>query len=242
MRNKTLPFYIVKPVNPETTSIPVVPTLDSIVARSTPDHAFATKWAADVLRTAMTEGALDPGTKLSEAALAQQLGISRNTLRQAFTALESEHLMTRVPNRGVFVATPGKKQIHELFTLRLALESGAIDLISAGEKPVLRRIIEQSKVHRASGSVSGMAGANQDFHRELVRLSGSERLNTLMTSALAEMRLLFHSMVTVPDFHSPFVEKNEHLMTLLEAGNKQDAHTYLRDYLASSAAYFADRV
>lgn len=242
MRNKTPPFYIVKPVNPETTSVPVVPTLENIVARSTPDHAFATKWAADVLRVAMTEGALDPGTKLSETALAQQLNISRNTLRQAFIALESEHLMTRVPNRGVFVATPDKKQIHELFTLRLALESAAIDLIPAGEKPILRRIIEQSKVHRASGSVSGMAGVNQDFHRELVRLSGSERLNTLMTSALAEMRLLFHSMVTVPDFHSPFVEKNEHLMTLLEAGNKQDAHTYLRDYLASSAAYFADRV
>ena len=115
MRYKTLPLYIVRPVNPETTSIPVVPTLDSIVARSTPDHAFATKWAADVLRTAMTEGALDPGTKLSEAALAQQLGISRNTLRQAFTALESEHLMMRVPNRGVFVATPRQEADSRAF-------------------------------------------------------------------------------------------------------------------------------
>lgn len=195
-----------------------------------------------MLRNGMIRGTLSPGTKLPEAQLAEQLGISRNTLRQAFTALAAENLVTRLPNRGVFVATPDSKQIAELFTLRLALEGAAVDRASAGKKPQLRRIIEESEAHRRNGSAAGMASSNQDFHRELVALAGSPRLDALMAGALAEMRLLFHSMVTVPDFHAPFVEKNAHLLHLVETGQTSSARDYLRGYLNESSAYFVGRV
>lgn len=218
---------------------PLAPIIESAPK---PDHAHAPLWAANLLRDAMIQGALLPGTKLPETQLSQELGISRNTLRQAFTTLENENLITRIPNRGVCVATPDTRQIQELFTLRLALENAAIERASAGEKPRLRQIIEESKAHRKQGSVPGMANSNQDFHRELVVLADSPRLDALMASALAEMRLLFHSMVTVPDFHAPFVEKNEHLLDLVETGQTAQARDYLRVYLDDSAAYFAQRV
>ena len=46
-----------------------------------------------------------PGVQLSEVALAQQYGVSRNTLREAFRLLARDGLVEHVPHRGVFVRT-----------------------------------------------------------------------------------------------------------------------------------------
>ena len=48
---------------------------------------------ADVLRTRITEGSLAPGTRLSEEDIGAALGVSRNTLREAFRLLGHERLL-----------------------------------------------------------------------------------------------------------------------------------------------------
>ena len=58
---------------------------------------------ADVLRTRITEGHLSPGTRLSEEDIGAALGVSRNTLREAFRLLGHERLLVHEFNRGVFV-------------------------------------------------------------------------------------------------------------------------------------------
>lgn len=224
-------------VNPETTNLDVVPSLADI-ARTRPNHAQTTDWAADTLRTAMDAGALTPGSKLTEEHLATTLRVSRNTLRAAFTLLEAQNLVERVPNRGVFVAKPGPQQVADLFLERWAIQAAALDVAAAGPIPRAHRALARAEEARGRGSVTGMAGANQDFHRALVDHAGSARLTQAMSRILAEMRLLFFSQVTVPGFHSPYVERNAHLLNLVESGQREAARAYLRDYLAESRNYF----
>ncbi|WP_223286202.1 GntR family transcriptional regulator [Kocuria atrinae] len=61
------------------------------------DGAQASGLAAAQLRARISGGQLAPGAKLSEQAIARELGISRNTLREAFTVLAGESLVDRVP-------------------------------------------------------------------------------------------------------------------------------------------------
>lgn len=89
-------------------------------------HAHTAAWVVEVLRTKIAEGLLLPGAKLSEQALAQTFGISRNTLREAFTVLADEHIVTRIPNRGVLVASPGPDGVREIYRVRRILEPAAI--------------------------------------------------------------------------------------------------------------------
>lgn len=81
---------------------------------------------ADFVRTRVMNGDLLPGTRLSEEALRTALGISRNTLREAFRLLTRERLLVHEHSRGVFVRTPDVADVVDLYAARRVIESGAL--------------------------------------------------------------------------------------------------------------------
>ena len=78
------------------------------------------------VRRMLVEGELAPGQRLSEAALAESLQISRNTLREAFRVLTREGLLKHEPNRGVTVAEPDMASIIDIYRVRRFIECKAI--------------------------------------------------------------------------------------------------------------------
>ena len=98
-------------------------------------HAETGTWVASVLRERIAAGQLAPGAKLAEEALGEVLGVSRNTLREAFSTLAAEHVVTRIPNRGVFVAQPTADDIREIYRVRRFLEPAALLWAPHGEHP-----------------------------------------------------------------------------------------------------------
>jgi len=78
------------------------------------------------LRRAILAGTLAPGALLSEREVAQQLGISRTPVREAFAALEREGLLTLSPHREVRVAEATQTQRDEACRLRAVLEGYAL--------------------------------------------------------------------------------------------------------------------
>ncbi|HEY8293722.1 MAG TPA: GntR family transcriptional regulator [Micrococcaceae bacterium] len=204
-------------------------------ARTT-KHAETGLWVAAQLRQRIEAGQLAPGSKLAEEALREALGVSRNTLREAFAALHSEHIVTRIPNRGVFVAHPSAEDIREIYRVRRFLEPAAVLWSAECTTASLAVIVHGARAAAAAGNIPAMAGANQDFHRAVVARAGSERLNGLMEQVLAEMRLVFHSMAADPAFHEPYVEDNARIVALLESGDRAGAADFLARYLDRAEA------
>ena len=78
------------------------------------------------LRRAIFDGELESGTPLRELALAESLGVSRPTVREALTVLVAEGLATREPNRGVSVATPEAESVTDVCHARWILEGAGV--------------------------------------------------------------------------------------------------------------------
>jgi DNA-binding GntR family transcriptional regulator len=78
------------------------------------------------LRDAITSGALLPGTRLREAALAQHFLISTTPVREALRRLDREGLVRLSPNRGAVVAEFNRREILDLFEVREVLECRAV--------------------------------------------------------------------------------------------------------------------
>jgi DNA-binding GntR family transcriptional regulator len=77
---------------------------------------------ATELRRQILDGTLRQGERLIEDRLAEQLGVSRNPIREALRMLEAEGFLDVTARRGCFVATLSADQADDLFEVRLAVE------------------------------------------------------------------------------------------------------------------------
>jgi DNA-binding GntR family transcriptional regulator len=221
---------------------PVVP-LDLVLASRTEQRrgrrtvmSTSADRAARVLREQVVEGWLRSGTRLPEERLAQAIGVSRNTLREALSQLVAERILVREPNRGVVVTTPDADDVSDVYRVRRLIEPAAVLRADPASSRVtgLRTAVDEGRAAARSGDWAGVASANQHFHRAVVALAGSTRLDTQMDLLLAEMRLFFHQMQRPEDFHGPYLEENAAITELVEGGQLEEAARRLGDYLAAA--------
>lgn len=199
----------------------------------------AAERVAGVLRQQIIDGALPPGTRLTEETIAAGLGYSRNTVRESFTLLVAERVAVHEPRRGVFVAQPTAADVRDLYATRRAVEPGAVEHGRGYDQSTparLREVVDAARAADERGDTAGVSQGNQHFHRALARLSGSRRVDQLMEGVLAEMRLVFHGMSGRPDFHRSYLRRNEEVVALLEAGDRAGAARALEAYLDDAEA------
>lgn len=84
------------------------------------------------------------GSLLSEQAIAQDLGISRTPIREAFGRLQNEGLVIVVPQRGTLVFTMDEARFVEICDCRAVLEVGALKLAAAADFPGLTAALRQT--------------------------------------------------------------------------------------------------
>ncbi|MFC4563271.1 GntR family transcriptional regulator [Nocardiopsis mangrovi] len=189
---------------------------------------------ADRLREYVINGALPPGTRLSEEKVGRRLRVSRNTLREAFRLLGHERLLVHEFNRGVFVAHPGLDDVVDLFRVRRSLELAALRGAAgapAGAVDAVGAAVASGTAAYDRGDWWGLGTANMHFHQAIAALSGSPRIDETMRQILAELRLVFHVMAEPRAYHAPYLELNRRIYEELAAGRHSDAEARLADYL-----------
>ncbi len=119
-------------MSPERATPPATLVLDGLgTAEAASDGApepTLRERALHALRNAILSGALSPGSRLNEVALADELALSRGPLREALRELASESLVETVPYRGTFVARLTERDVEEVFSMRTVLETFAFKL------------------------------------------------------------------------------------------------------------------
>src|SRR5689334_5025020 len=81
---------------------------------------------ASALRDAILRGALPGGAHLRQEELATRMGVSRLPVREALRQLHGEGLVTLAPNRGAEVVALAPDEVHEIYDIRIALETMAL--------------------------------------------------------------------------------------------------------------------
>jgi DNA-binding GntR family transcriptional regulator len=188
------------------------------------------------LRDRMINGELAPGVSLPEAKWAAVLGVSRNTLREAFSTLIEEQLLVREPHRGVFVATLTPAQISDVYRVRVLLECSALERAPTDppEASAMRAAVEAGRTAAGQRRWREAGTANMHFHEHIVALAGSPRLDAWMRQLTAELRLSFFSAPDLEALHRPFVALNDDITRAYESGDARGAAILLRDYLLTS--------
>lgn len=143
----------------------------------------ATSRAVSALRKGMLSGRYVPGQRLVEADLSRELGVGRNSLREAFARLSSEGLVRIEPNRGASIRRLTRTEIADLYELSEVLEGLAARRAARCFDPRLHRIDLDSAVaalHEADGDVRRGVDAAAGFHKAVCRIAGGGRLGELI--------------------------------------------------------------
>ena len=163
------------------------------------DHKPLREIVADELRDRIFRGDLKPGDRLHETAIAEDMGVSRNPVREAIRALEATGLIEVIPRIGASVTAFDVDDLCELLEVRSTLEAFAAELAAKhrteADLKEIDRCLDEGRSSSASNDLVTAAGCHRDFHLAVERASGNKHIE-LTTSPLRHRTELAFSVLS----------------------------------------------
>lgn len=190
--------------------------------------------ATEVLRSRIINRELLPGQPLTEEAMANTLGVSRPTIRQALATLESEGLVTRSDTNRVLQVTRLEAQdVVEIYRARRVLELAGVEAVRTAPQErldgfwtVLERLEEASRSEVANGQVV----ADFEIHESIVGLLDSKHLLELERLLLTRLRLASTVLAEQSEWQT-MARANRELCAYLTTREVDKARAVLADRL-----------
>jgi DNA-binding GntR family transcriptional regulator len=199
----------------------------------------------DHLRQAIYEGTFEPGRRIVVDQVAKMLQTSSGPVRDALSRLEHEGLIVRERNQGAVVVDLSLQDIHEICSLRLALETTAlawtVKAAEESELAELERILAQLSINiETRGAIADTVKLDLEFHERLVRLSGHRRLLATWKSLRSQLWFLIcsYKVYRGSGYRAPSHASHFELVQRLRERDLDGAQRCLQQHLDASAADF----
>ena len=163
---------------------------------------------ARILMQAIVQGRLPPGSKVVEAGIARELGVSRAPVREAARLLEKQGLLVASPRRGFFVRKLEIRNIDEIYDLRICIERHAGVLAARNLTPQSRDVLRQVE-------------EDYRFHRLIFEIADNRRLLRLFDDLAAELRMVIGLIGRLYDDPHEIARTHEPLLAAIEAGHPE---------------------
>ena len=154
---------------------------DNMTKGGTPPRESNTTVAVTRLRSMIFSGTLGAGTDHLESELAARLGMSRTPVREALLRLESQGLVEVRPRKGARITPLSPSDMAEIYDLLTEIEGlaavkAAERGVSAAELVRMSQAMDDMEDALARNDLEAWAVADDAFHRQLTKVSGSGRL------------------------------------------------------------------
>jgi DNA-binding GntR family transcriptional regulator len=159
------------------------------------EHSSLHGQVVSELREAILTGRLKPGERLVEGRLAEELGVSRNPVREAIRALATEGLVEVTARRGASVASISDREAREMIEVRALLEGQNARLAARRQdKETIKRIetiLNKGNKAVAAGHYDQLFDLNQQFHSELANAGQNRVLGDMLQNLRDRTATLF---------------------------------------------------
>jgi DNA-binding GntR family transcriptional regulator len=192
------------------------------------------------IRRAIVNGDIKPGETLNERALAEQLGLSRSPIREAFRRLEQEGLVAFTRQHTV-VQQLSLDRVIELYQIRQQLE-GLVARLAA-------RNYQLTDLNRLDGALNQMCSAIQvgnnqlasdegiKFHEILADIAGNHRLASLLTSMTEEIQRFRHLYVKVVTRSQDALDEHRQILAAVAAKDEGLSEELMSEHIARALLY-----
>lgn len=162
------------------------------------------------LQKDILSGAIPDGSKLTEQAVCKRYGVSRTPVREAFRQLEADGLIENIPNRGAFVTGLTKRDISDLFDLRILFEVQAVEWaikrMNSEEIDKLAESLEFMEFYTLKEDVEKVLSFNTQFHNIIYTATRNRMIQKTLS--------IYHTYLKYSAPHKTYTE--ESLRSILE--------------------------
>ncbi len=188
------------------------------------------------LRLDIVSGKLKGGTRITEIAVAQSLGVSRTPVREALQKLAQERFLKSIPKAGYMVEDLSDNEIQDLFTTRMEIEQIAIqkamDNITVDELKELDDNLEQTKTFIKSGEHFKITELDIGFHTIIYKAARSKSLFQICKN-LSDLTIKYrHGLNLVPNLWNELLQQHIKIYQALLTKDKSQTTQIIEQHAA----------
>lgn len=198
--------------------------------------------AYDEVRALIVGGALPPGSRLAQGELADRLGISRGSVREALRRLAGDGLVDFEVNRGFFVADLGLDNVRQRLEARLVLEPEiarlAAERRTEDDLAAMRATIALEDSARES---DGAHDASRSFHLAVAAATRNSAFTKLLDALwIADVgRMLLAQRRRTANWQHDDVKEHRAIVAALEARDGEEAAGLMRAHVESAVRHWS---
>ncbi|MGY3438847.1 MULTISPECIES: GntR family transcriptional regulator [unclassified Marinovum] len=174
---------------------------------------------ANRIRDMIIEGYLEPGSRIDETRLIEQLEVSRTPFREALRTLAAEGLVIIRPSRGVLVRKLTRHDVFSMLEVLAHLEklAGQLACDRAKDEDVTALLALHEKMLALYETRERLSyyKLNQDFHSQLCKLSGNETLQEMQRNIQARLKRIRFMGNRKPEYWAAAVDEHEKMAAAL---------------------------
>ncbi|MFC9221391.1 GntR family transcriptional regulator [Streptomyces hygroscopicus] len=197
--------------------------------------------AADLVREAIFDGRFPPGAPLREVELAQQLGVSRGSVREGLAVLAREGLIRTGWHRPTTVIDIEPEDVEEVYALREALDGLAArtaqSRIGASDVSHLLALVDRMAAETAGrGDATALVHLDIAFHDTLYTIAANQRLTRAWQAVRSQVHLF--QLRRVRDGYLPYrdsvVREHRQIIRSLQGADPQAVERMAREHVAAA--------
>ncbi|OJY63592.1 MAG: GntR family transcriptional regulator [Sphingobium sp. 66-54] len=189
--------------------------------------------AYQLILAQMENGMLRPGSRLREAELAAQLGLSRTPVREALKQLETEGLVAHQAHLGAVVSQLDYTAVTELYFMRELLEGAAARLAAIHATPteieVLHEMIATDRT--LYDQPQELVKRNKLFHQQIYNASRNRFLIRSLANMRTTLMLMAGVTLSVADRGSVSIDEHEATLKAIAARDPDAAEAAARTHI-----------
>lgn len=189
------------------------------------------------MREAILSGVLEPGERLMEIQLAEEMGVSRTPVREAIRKLELENFVVMIPRKGAYVAGVSSKDVADVFEIRSALEGLAAGLaaerITEDELEQMERVLfYRSK--EGELDLEQIVQTDTDFHALVYSASRNQRLIQILANLREQIQRFRATSLAVPGREKLALEEHRMIVEALRKHDSEEAQSLAMAHIVTA--------
>ncbi|SES94650.1 transcriptional regulator, GntR family [Natronincola peptidivorans] len=198
------------------------------------------------LRESILEGRLEPGRRLMEMQLAEELGVSRTPVREAIRKLELEGLVIMVARKGAYVADVSVRDMTEVLEIRGALEGLAASLaaerMTDEEVQALTQVADEFKKCHLEKDIEGMIEKDVEFHEKIFAATRNGKLYQMSQSLREQVYRFRVRYISEYNKSKELVIQHEKILKAIAERNPKKAYAYGQEHIENLANHMMEQV